>query len=259
MNTAVELSYTRQGEGPPLLILHGLYGSGSNWGSHAKWLAERYEVILPDLRNHGSSPHHPDMSYPAQAADLLALLDRLELPQALVLGHSMGGKAAMTLALTTPERVQALIVADIAPVSYRQHGHDRLIAALRGLDLTQVNSRSEADAALRGQIDSPMVRQFLLTNLRRDPDGYCWRLPLDILADQLPLIEGFPELEGQYPGPSLFLHGAASDYVSADAEPAIERYFPAAELVAVPEAGHWLHVEQPERFAQSLRAFLQRQ
>jgi esterase len=258
MSEAIELSYTRQGEGPPLLILHGLYGAGSNWASHAKWLAEHYSVILPDLRNHGGSPHHPDMSYPAMASDLLALLDRLQLPSAIVLGHSMGGKAAMTLALTAPERAQALIVADIAPVSYRQHGHAGIIAALRGLDLAQVSSRSEADAALRGEISSPMVRQFLLTNLRRDPGGYRWRLPLDVLADQLPLIEGFPELAGRYSGPTLFVHGADSDYVSADARPAIERYFPNAELTAVAGAGHWLHVEQPEPFAQALRGFLQR-
>lgn len=254
---ALELHYTVQGEGPPLLILHGLYGSGSNWARHAGRLAERYRVLLPDLRNHGRSPHHPDMSYPAMAGDLRRLLDREGLETALVLGHSMGGKVAMTLALTSPERVAALVAADIAPVDYGNHGHAELIAALRALPLAELESRQAADRALAAAVPSAMVRQFLLTNLQRRDGGFQWRIPLTILADQLPLIEGFPSLAARYPGPTLFLHGADSDYVSAAHEPTIRGLFPAARLEALPAAGHWLHVERPEAFAERLEAFLE--
>lgn len=252
---AVELNYQTRGEGEPLLILHGLYGSNSNWNQHARRLAERYRVILPDLRNHGRSPHSEVMTYPAMAEDLRALLDTLGLEQALVLGHSMGGKAAMTLALQQPERVRALIAADIAPVTYR-HEHDQIISALQGLDLARVGSRADADAALRDDLPNPMVRQFLLTNLERRDDAYGWRIPLDVLARSLPAIEGWPEPEGEYRGPALFLHGAESDYVLAEYEPAIRRYFPAARVEALAGAGHWLHVEQPEAFAAALDRFL---
>lgn len=251
-----QLSHTRQGSGPPLLILHGLYGSGSNWGSHAKWLAERYEVILVDLRNHGRSFHAPDMRYSTMAADVRALLDALALDEPIVLGHSMGGKVAMTLALQSPERVRALVVADIAPVAYDHGTHQPLIDALRALDLSLVRSRADADAALAQRIPNRTLRLFLLTNLERQGERYRWRIPLDILADQLPVLEGFPPLDGRYEGPALFLHGAESDYVGADNRAVIERYFPHARLEAVPGAGHWLHAEQPERFAAALREFL---
>lgn len=257
--TTVELHYTSLGEGPPLVILHGLYGAGTNWNSHAKWLSERFRVILVDLRNHGRSPHHPDMSYPAQAADVLALLDRLDIDQALLLGHSMGGKAAMVLALQHPQRVRALIAADIAPVSYRDrdHGHARIIDALRRLPLDRVGSREEADRLLSADIAAASVRQFLLTNLQRQGGGYVWRIPLDILADQLPLIQDFPPLEGRFPGPALFIHGAESDYLTEAEIPAVRARFPAAHIVAVAGAGHWLHVERPAEFSAQLRAFLE--
>lgn len=256
MSDADILHYTRQGQGAPLIILHGLYGSGSNWASHAKWLAERFDVILPDLRNHGRSFHAGDMGYTAMAADLRRLMDALDLPSALVLGHSMGGKAAMTLALESPARVRALVVVDIAPIRYRHQTHQPLITAMRGLDLGKARSRADADAALAAEIPNPVLRQFLLTNLQRGADGYGWRIPLDILADQLPRLEDFPPLDGRYEAPTLFLHGAESDYVPNAAQGAIRRYFPEAELLALSGAGHWLHAEQPQRFADALRRFL---
>ena len=255
MTQALDLHYTSLGEGEPLLVLHGLYGSGNNWNSQAKSLAERYRVILADLRNHGRSPQSPDMSYPAMAADLERLLDTLGLDSARVLGHSMGGKAAMLLALNRPERVRALIAADIAPVAYR-HDHRQIIDALLALDLFRVASRAAADQALAADIHSPMVRQFLLTNLVREGERYAWRIPLGVLSDSLELIEGFPAVEGRYEGPALFVHGAKSDYLSAESVPVIRRHFPRAEIVPVADAGHWLHVEQPQAFAAALDAFL---
>lgn len=256
MTESTLLHYTRQGQGRPLVILHGLYGSGSNWGSHAKWLAEHFDVILPDLRNHGRSFHAPRMDYPTMAADVRRLLDALSLESVLLLGHSMGGKTAMTLALETPQRIQALVVADIAPVAYRHQSHQPLITAMQGLDLTQVRSRTDASMALAADIPSQTLRQFLLTNLERSGDGYRWRIPLDTLANQLPQLEGFPTLDKTYDGPTLFVHGAHSDYVTDAALPTIRHHFPNGRLEAIPEAGHWLHAEQPQRFAQALRTFL---
>ncbi len=253
----LELHFSSRGEGPPLLLLHGLYGSGNNWLSHARWLEKDFRVILPDLRNHGRSPHAEPMDYPAMAADIGALLDRLDIEQALILGHSMGGKTAMTLALQAPGRVRALIAADIAPVTYRQsHGHDDILDALRALPLTALESRAAADRALAERIESSMVRQFLLTNLERGDDGYRWRIPLDTLTAAMPAIRGFPELSGRYEGPTLFIHGAASDYLTEDALPAVRRYFPQAQVETLAETGHWLHVERPEAFAEALRRFL---
>jgi len=259
MTEPLELSYTTRGEGPPLLLLHGLYGSSGNLNRLARRFAERYRVIVPDLRNHGRSPHHPQMDYPAMAADVAALLDREGIGQAAVMGHSMGGKAAMTLALTQPERVAALIAADIAPVAY-QHGHGSLIAALQRVEVASAGSRGEVDEALADEVPSSAVRQFLLTNLQaRDGGGYEWRIPLQILADAVPAIQGFPELAGRYDGPALFLYGTASDYFVPERHGGLaSAYFPAAEQAPLEGAGHWLHAEQPDAFAEAVEGFLGR-
>lgn len=256
MSDAVHLACTATGSGPPLVLLHGLYGSGTNWRRHARELADRYRVLLPDLRSHGRSPAAADMDYRCLAADLDALLAREGIERAAVVGHSMGGKAAMALALTRPRRVAALVVVDIAPVAYR-HDHDTIIAALQRLDLSRLTRREDADAALAADIPEAMVRQFLLTNLQRRDGGWAWRIPLDILADQRKVIEGWPELAGSWPGPAAFIHGGASDYVDAEGESAIRRYFPAARVEALPGIGHWVHAEAPEDFARRLQAFLE--
>jgi len=255
MSDTVSLACTATGSGPPLVLLHGLYGSGNNWRTQARELAERYRVLLPDLRNHGRSPHAPDMDYRSLAADIDALLDGEGIERAAVVGHSMGGKAAMALALTRPQRVAALVVVDIAPVAY-DHDHDAIIAALQGLDLERLTRREDADAALAADIPEAMVRQFLLTNLQRRDGGWAWRIPLDILADQRRVVEGWPPLEGRWPGPAAFIHGGASDYVNAEGAAAIRRYFPAARVEALPGVGHWVHAEAPGDFGQRLRAFL---
>lgn len=255
MSDAVELACTATGSGPPLVFLHGLYGSGNNWRSQARELADRYRVLLPDLRNHGRSPHHADMDYRALAADVDALLAREGIDQAAVVGHSMGGKTAMALALTRPQRLAALMVVDIAPVAYA-HEHGGVIAALQRLDLDGLSRREEADAALAPEIPEPMVRQFLLTNLQRQGQRWGWRIPLDILAAQVPVIEGWPALAGEWRGPAAFLHGGASDYVDSDGEAAIRRHFPAAGIEALPGIGHWVHAEAPRDFLARLEAFL---
>ncbi|ABM61806.1 alpha/beta fold hydrolase [Halorhodospira halophila] len=257
MSEPVQLSLTTRGTGAPLLLLHGLYGSSGNLNRFTRRFAHDYRVLAPDLRNHGRSPHRPGMDYPTLTEDVVALLDREGIERVAVLGHSMGGKVAMTLALTRPQRVAAVIAADIAPVTY-QHNHGTLIGALQQVDVAGAGNRREVDAALAAAIDSPAVRQFLLTNLvPADEGGYRWRIPLQFLADAVPDIQGFPELEGAYDGPALFLYGTASDYFDPDRHrDAVAAYFPKAEYAALEGAGHWLHAEQPEAFAAAVERFL---
>ena len=252
----VKLHYDARGQGPGVVLVHGLYGSGNNFRRHANWLAEHRRVLSPDLRNHGRSPHHRDMGYPAMAADLAALLDAEGLDQATLVGHSMGGKAAMALALTHPERVEGLVVVDIAPVAY-DHDQAGILRAMDEVDLDQVASRGDADRQLREAVPEAGVRQFLLTNLERGDEGWRWRLPLGVLADALPDILDFPELGAPYTGPTLFLHGAASDYVTPRHHETIRRHFPEARIEGLEGVGHWVHAEAPEAFEAALRRFLE--
>lgn len=245
------LHHNRIGEGSSLLIAHGLFGSGRNWGAVAKRLADIRTVLAVDMRNHGESPRSPDHSYAAQADDLAETLDG----PADVLGHSMGGKAAMTLALRRPELVRSLIVVDIAPRAY-DHNQRDLIEAMRSVNLSAVERRSDADAQLRGRVADPAVRAFLLQSL--DVAERRWRLNLDALDAEMDAIVGWPEPGGSYDGPTLFLRGGASDYVAEKDAPAIRRLFPEARIEAIPEAGHWVHAEAPGPFVEAVRAHLTR-
>lgn len=236
-------------ETTPLLIAHGLFGSARNWGVVAKRLATDREVRTVDMRNHGESPWFGTNSYPDMAADLAGVVqDRQD-----ILGHSMGGKAAMVLALTRPEVVRKLIVADISPVTY---GHTQmpLIEAMRGLNLDRVETRGDADRQLQSTVKDEGVRAFLLQSL--DVKGRRWRLNLDVLAAEMAKIIGFPEVEGQFDGPALFLAGAESDYVRREHRDLIRTLFPNAVFAKIPGAGHWLHAEKPREFEAAVRAFL---
>lgn len=259
MSLPLDLACRRQGEGPPVLILHGLLGSGRNWGAVATALADRHEVILPDLRNHGGSPWSEAMSYPLMAADLAALLDRLGLASAAVIGHSMGGKAAMTLALTAPERVRRLCIVDIAPVAYPP-GLETYVAAMQAIDPARLARRAEADAALAPAVPDPGIRAFLLQNLETRDGRLAWRPNLAALATAMPIIRGFPAPPSDtapYAGPTLVVRGERSDYVLPEHEPAIRRLFPKAELRTVQGAGHWVHAERPQDFLATLRPWLE--
>ena len=260
MTDSVRLHWTEQGEGEPLIILHGLYGSGKNWSGHARWLAEHYRVISPDLRNHGRSPHADRMDYPAMAGDVLALMDRADCEQALVMGHSMGGKVAMTLALSQPARVSGLVVVDIAPVDYGpgESEHDHILTALAAMDLDSLARRSDADHALQEAVPEALVRQFLLTNLERQGEHWGWRIPVATLQAALPDLADFPATDATYDGPVLFLRGGESGYQHARYDAAIKHHFPQAQQVAIAGAGHWLHVEQPKVFASTLADWLHR-
>lgn len=238
----------------PILIVHGLFGSGRNWGAIARRLSESRRVVTVDLRNHGMSFRAKSQSYPDMAADLAEVV-AANGGVADVIGHSMGGKAAMALALTRPGLVRRLMVADIAPVTY-SHGasHHDLIAAMKRLDLAQIETRGGADRALAGEIDNPSIRAFLLQSL--DVKEKRWRLNLDVLDRELGTVLAFPDYDTTFDGPTLFLSGALSDYVRAEHRAQIKALFPNAKQAKLAGAGHWLHAEKPREFVATARAFL---
>lgn len=245
------VSYGEDATRPPILIAHGLFGSARNWGVIAKRLSADRRVLAVDMRNHGESPWQDTHSYPDLATDLARVI-AANGGHADVLGHSMGGKSAMTLALLFPERVQRLVIADIAPVAY-SHTQQHLVDAMRALDLSRIETRRDADEQLAHHVDEAGVRAFLLQSL--DVKGRCWRLNLDTLEREMPLILGWPEPQGQFDGPTLFLSGALSDYVQPDARPAIKSLFPQAKFAKIPGAGHWLHADKPREFEAAVAAF----
>lgn len=239
---------------PPLLIAHGLFGSARNWGTIAKHLSAERQVIAVDMRNHGDSPWDGTHTYEAMADDLAGVIEGAG-GRAAVLGHSMGGKASMTLALTRPELVERLIVADVAPVPYR-HDQLRYITAMRGVDLARVGRRADAEPMLAERVDDPALRGFFLQNIRLSPGGASWRLNLDALEDQMPAILGFPETEAVYGGPVLFVTGEKSDYMREAYWPRVTALFPKARRVEIAGAGHWLHAEAPGAFLAAVGEFL---
>ncbi len=240
--------------GVPVLIVHGLFGSGRNWGVIARRLAETRPVIAVDMRNHGDSPRFATQSYPDMAGDLAEVIEAHG-GQADVLGHSMGGKAAMVLALTHPETVRRLIVADIAPVAYG-HSQSHHIAAMRALDVTGLAARSEADRRLSGTIPDPALRAFFLQSLDLKANPPRWKLNLDVLEADMPRIVGWPGIAGRYDGPALFLSGALSDYVRPEHRATITALFPRARMARIPGAGHWLHADKPREFEAAIVAWL---
>ncbi len=242
---------------PPLLIAHGLFGSARNFNTLGRRLATTRRVVMVDMRNHGQSPWDPDNSYPALAEDLAEAVTRLCGGRAVMLGHSMGGKAAMTLALSRPELLAGLIVADIAPVPH-EHSHLNYIKAMQAVDLAQVARRSDADPTLAGTIPEPMLRGFLLQNLVVLDGRASWRINLAALeANMAPLLDFPADLpEAAYEGPAFFLHGGASPYVAPETHPRIRALFPDAEIEALPGAGHWLHAEHPEAFVGKVEGWL---
>ena len=237
---------------PPILIAHGLFGSARNWGVIARRLSDQgHRVLTVDMRNHGDSPWADSHSYPDLAQDLAEVI-AAHGGQADVLGHSMGGKAAMALALTHPTLVRRLIVADIAPVAYG-HTQQHLIDAMRAIDLSVIETRRDADQQLAQLVTTDGVRAFLLQSL--DVKGRRWRLNLDALERFMPAILGWHALGGSFPGPTLFLSGALSDYVQPEHRPTIKTLFPAARFAKIPGAGHWLHADRPREFEATIAAF----
>ncbi|MGR9107068.1 MAG: alpha/beta fold hydrolase [Gammaproteobacteria bacterium] len=257
MNT-IELTFETFGsEGQDLLILHGLFGSGRNWTGLGRDLSTRYRVLLPDLRNHGLSGHSADMDYPHLAADLVRLLDARGIESASVIGHSMGGKVAMWLALTEPARVTRLVAVDIAPVHY-SHNFDDILSAMGSLPLCELKSRAQADEWLSASIPENGLRQFLLQNLVSRNGSYSWRIDLDIIRQAIPALLDFPSSAGlpAYPGEALFIGGSRSRYLLTEYVETIMRICPHARIEIVQDAGHWVQVDQRERFLDLVEGFL---
>ena len=253
----VALASTVIGRGPPALVLHGLFGSGTNWRSVARRLEHRLQCHLVDQRNHGRSPHARGMAYPALAGDVLAYLDAHRIDRAGLIGHSMGGKTAMSLALTAPERIRWLVVADIAPAP-SPSDHRPILDALTALPLEVLATRRAADLALAPAIPDSGLRQFLLRNLASEGARLRWRIDLEAIAEALPDLTDFPptKREAAYEGPALFLKGERSDYLTARHEPRIRALFPRATIATIAAAGHWLHAEQPAAVVARIEQFL---
>lgn len=246
----VELNAQIFGDGPPLVILHGLFGSGRNWGSIARALGESRQVHCLDLRNHGNSPWTSRMDYPSMAADVARYMETRGLAPADLLGHSMGGKTAMTLALSVPELIERLIVVDIAPVTYVRDHFSGFLNAMRSLDFASLTRRGDIDAALAPAISDASMRAFLMQNLVSQDGRFQWRVNLEGIGPSLPSIIGFPPFDNRFEGPATFLAGEKSDYIRPRDEAAISGLFPHSRLIEIGGAGHWPHAEQPARFVQ---------
>lgn len=240
----------------PVVLIHGLFGSFENLGVIARSLSDQYQVINIDVRNHGRSPHSDDMSYPLMAEDLAQTLDELGIKKAVLLGHSMGGKLAMSFALSYPQRVSKLILADIAPVAYHPR-HNSIFAGLLSVDLSSLQNRAQAQAALATHISEAGVQQFLLKSLVKNADdSFSWRFNLQALKANYARLTGEPHIDGSFNGPVLFIKGGDSDYILPEHKERIMQLFPNAQAKIIQGTGHWLHAEKPAAFTKLVQDFL---
>ncbi|WP_347159553.1 alpha/beta fold hydrolase [Pontibacter chitinilyticus] len=254
----MKLHYKEMGHGQPLLILHGLFGTLDNWQTLAKRFAEHYNVFLIDLRNHGRSPHADEHTYEAMAADVLELVNDLQIPTPAIIGHSMGGKVAMTYALRYPTRLTKLIVVDIAPKAYPPH-HDEIIAALQSVNFSTMTSRSEIDAQISKYISEEDVRLFLMKNLyRKEQGGFGWRMNLDAIIKNYDQISAAVTSDVPFRKSTLFIKGGKSRYIKPeDLYSNIEHLFTLVEVETIPQAGHWVHAEAPDQVYDLVTTFLE--
>ena len=267
----MNLFFRQEGEGFPFVIVHGLYGSSDNWLTIGKKLSSRFKVYMIDQRNHGQSPHSDEHSYELTKEDLAEFFRQQNIEKAIVLGHSMGGKTAMYFAADYPEKVEKLIIADIAPKDYLQAKeesqyrlHSNILRAMQEIDLSRVSSRSEVGDLLHEKIGDLLIVQFLLKNVHRNnaTHQFEWRLNVDVLYKNLDeIIEGvnenwFADRIPIFNYPVLFIKGANSNYISEEDFSVINRIYPDARIVTIPGAGHWLHAEQPELFLKAISDFV---
>jgi len=253
----MQLNYKVFGEGDPVLILHGMFGTLDNWQTIAKKLAKHFMVFIIDLRNHGRSPHSDEFDYAIMANDIREFMESNWIYEAYVVGHSMGGKVAMQLASENPDMVQKLVLVDIAPKAY-EGNHQAIFEALFSLDLDQLESRKEADQLLQKKIDSYSVRQFILKNLsiNKETEGYEWKMNLPVIHAAYQEILDKGNLSTPFENPTLFIKGAQSNYILPEEFESYKNYFPKATLETIEKAGHWVHAEQPKVFLEVLTNFL---
>jgi esterase len=268
----MKLFHRKLGQGPTIIIIHGLYGASDNWMSVARELSNSYEVYMVDQRNHGKSPHNESHTYNNLVDDLKEFMDDQGIEKAILIGHSMGGKTVMFFARQYPERINNLIVIDIAPKDYKNLSdfsqqtidHLNIINAMSSVDLGKIESRNDVDKKLSETIQSNRVRQFLLKNLHREKDNtFSWSLNIEALKNNLSsILEGFSKIEIQnglnITGfPILFIKGELSNYITENDFPIIRKIFPYAEIETIGNAGHWVHAEQPEKFLGVIKDFLE--
>ena len=249
------LNYQQLGSGKDIILIHGLFGRLENLNMVAKALSESYRVTSVDVRNHGDSFHSELMDYPSMAKDIVVIMQHLAIESAIVLGHSMGGKIAMELALTYPERLDKLIVADIAPVEYPPH-HNQIIDGLKAIDLSSVKGRKDADKQLANYVDNLSVRQFLLGNLTSKNGQFVFKCDIENIDKNYPNIMRTYQGSNTYSGPTLFIKGANSDYILPEHRAEIVRLFPQSRARVIQGAGHWLHAEKTIAFNRSVTSFL---
>jgi len=254
----MNLHFEAVGEGRPLIILHGLLGSADNWRSMSRRLGAHYQVFAVDLRNHGRSPHSDIFDYDVMVADLREFVEQQALTRIMLLGHSIGGKVAMQFAIDYSEQVDRLVIVDIGPKPY-EPSQRYILEALRSLDLTRCKSFADVDAALAAEVSGESLRQFLLKNLARDENGRLrWKVHLEAIDRNYDKLA-----RGLAPGrtfdkPTLFIRGGRSNYIEDDDALLIRQIFPRAEIATLPEAGHWVHVDLPEEFFQTVLNFLKK-
>lgn len=253
----MKLYARQQGEGTDLISVHGLFGSQENLGAINRQLADSFRVHGLDVRNHGRSPHSHNMDYPSMASDIVEYMDDQGIEKAHLLGHSMGGKVVMEVALAFPERVEKLAVMDIAPVQYKERRHDDVFAGLFNVDLAGMTRRSDADSALKEHVEELAIRSFLLKNLYRKEDGdFGWRMNLETIHQHyLNIIDGQTS-SGSFDGEVLFLKGGNSDYIKAEHREEVVSRFPKAAMREIADTGHWLHAEKPDLVSRTLLRFL---
>lgn len=251
------LNYRCWGDGPPLLILHGLFGSVVNWEIIGRDLSRRCTVFVLDLRNHGDSPHSPDFGFDALIEDLRWFMDRHHIDKANLMGHSLGGKIVMAFTDRYPAKVERLIVVDMVPKPYPS-GHRHMLKTLIEFDLSPIDSLKGAVAGLAPVIPSPAIRQFLVKNLVRDKDGrYQWKINLPAISRHYAELSKGPKLNNVFLKPTLFIRGEASEFIIDEDASIIERFFPKFQMITIDNAGHWLHVDQPEKTSEAILDFLQ--
>ena len=254
----LELNYKTFGQGDPIAILHGLFGTLDNWQTLGRKMSEHYTVYLLDQRNHGRSPHTEEMDYPTLADDLHHFLESHWMFKTNIVGHSMGGKTAMQFALQYPDMVDKLVVVDIAPKDY-EAGHQLIFDALHSVDVQSIASRAKADEQLKGQIDDYGIRQFLLKNLSRDKDngGFRWKMNLPVIYKHYEDILKAPELSHPFGGEALFIRGSRSNYIQDEDFETILEWFPHAKIETVKGAGHWVHAEAPDALLKLVMDFIE--
>lgn len=252
----MKLNYKKLGEGQPLIILHGLFGSLDNWMSLAKHWSSNYEVWIVDQRNHGQSPHSSEFSYTYMQQDLKGFIDEHNIQNPILLGHSMGGKTVMEFSMHHPNLINKMIVVDIAPVKYQVH-HYAIIDALESIDFDFVKSRKEADRILSEKIEEFGVRQFLLKNMYwKEKEQLAWRFNLEAIKNEIIPISEWDISDGEFTGETLFIKGENSEYILPSYASRIGKKFPNYDLVEIENAGHWVHAEAPKEFISELEPFM---